>query len=139
MKIIFKLFMGMHVFFYRLSGGRFGGKLGGAKILILTTMGRKSGKLHTNPVSYFERDGGYLIVASNGGQNTHPAWYHNLKANPDLTIQVADKVIPVHAEIVTDAAKRAAAWKQVVETAPNFRNYEKWTAREIPLVLLKPV
>jgi deazaflavin-dependent oxidoreductase (nitroreductase family) len=139
MKIIFKLFMGMHVFLYRLSGGRFGGAIGGAKILILTTKGRKSGKLHTNPVSYFERDGGYLIVASNGGQQTHPAWYHNLKANPDLTIQIADKVMTVHAEIVTDANRRAAAWKQVVETAPSFRNYEKSTTREIPLVLLKAV
>jgi deazaflavin-dependent oxidoreductase (nitroreductase family) len=137
MKIIFKLFMGLHVFLYRLSGGRFGNMIGGAKILILTTTGRKSGKPHTNPVSYFEREGGYLIVASNAGRSNHPAWYHNLKANPAVTIQIADKVMQAHAEIVQGEAARASAWKQVVETAPSFRGYEKSTAREIPLVLLK--
>jgi deazaflavin-dependent oxidoreductase (nitroreductase family) len=138
MIIFFKLFMGLHVFIYRLTGGRLGGGMNGFKVLILTTRGRKSGKLHTNPVGYFERDDDYLIVASNGGQDKHPAWYHNLKANPNITIQVMDKVMQVHAEILTGEA-RSAAWKQVVETAPAFGNYQKSTTREIPLVALKPL
>lgn len=138
MKIFFKLFMGLHVFLYRLTGGRFGGSMNGTGVLILTTRGRKSGKQHTNPVNYFQRDGGYVIVASNGGRNTHPAWYHNLKANPDISIQVMDKVIPVHAEAITGEA-RTSAWKQVVETAPLFDRYTKSTTREIPLMMLKPV
>jgi deazaflavin-dependent oxidoreductase (nitroreductase family) len=136
MKTLFKLFMGMHVFFYRLSGGRLGGGMNGTRILILTTKGRKTGKLHTNPVACFERDGGYMVVASNGGQAKHPAWYLNLTADPDITIQVADKIMNVHAETIT-GAERALAWKQVVETAPSFANYEKSTTREIPLVMLK--
>ena len=136
MKLFFKLFMVMHVFIYRLTGGRFGGEMNGFKVLILTTKGRKSGKLHTNPVGYFERDNGYIIVASNGGQATHPAWYHNLKADPNITIQVMDKLMSVEAEILTGET-RSTLWKWVVESAPAFGNYEKSTTRQIPLVLLK--
>jgi deazaflavin-dependent oxidoreductase (nitroreductase family) len=136
MKLFMKFFMGLHVFFYRLTGGRLGGTMNGFKVLILTTKGRKSGKLHTNAVGYLERDGGYIIVASNGGQATHPAWYHNLKAAPNITIQVMDKVMPVHAEILA-VETRAALWKWVVESAPAFGKYEKSTTRQIPLVMLK--
>jgi deazaflavin-dependent oxidoreductase (nitroreductase family) len=135
MNFIIKLFMGLHVALYRLTGGRVGGSMGNMQVLILTTTGRKSGKTHVNPVAYFERDGGYLIVASNGGKDNHPSWYFNLKAKPDITIQVKDKQLPVHAEIVS-GEKRAAYWKYVVQTSPNFGNYEKSTKREIPLVFL---
>lgn len=136
MKILMKLFMALHVFFYHSSGGRMGGNMNGFKVLILNTVGRKSGKVHSNPVSYFEREGGYLVVASNGGQANHPAWYHNLKANPAFNIQVMDKVLPVQAGIIT-GDNRAKLWKSVVEEAPAFANYEHSTTREIPLVLLR--
>jgi len=135
MNFIIKLFMGLHVALYRLTGGRMGGSMGGMRVLILTTVGRKTGKTHVNPVAYFERDGGYLIVASNGGKDSHPGWYFNLKANPDITVQVMDKQLPVHAEIVS-GEKRAEFWKYVVQSAPNFGDYEKNTKREIPLVFL---
>jgi deazaflavin-dependent oxidoreductase (nitroreductase family) len=135
MNFIIKLFMSLHVGLYRLTGGRVGGSMGNMQVLILTTTGRKTGKTHVNPVAYFERDGGYLIVASNGGKDNHPAWYFNLKAKPDITIQVKDKQLPVHAEVVS-GEKRAAYWKYVVQTSPNFANYEKSTKREIPLVFL---
>ena len=135
MNFIIKLFMGLHVALYRLTGGRVGGSMGNMQVLILTTTGRKSGKTHVNPVAYFERDGGYLIVASNGGKDSHPGWYFNLTAHPDITVQVKDKQLPVHAETVT-GEKRAAYWKYIVQTSPNFANYEKNTKREIPLVFL---
>lgn len=138
MKILWKLFVGMHVFFYRLSGGRLGGEMNGFKVLVLNTTGRKSGKPHSNPVGFFERNNGYVVVASNGGQANHPAWYHNIKANPRFTVQIMDKVIPVQAEILA-GEQRSAIWKWVVETAPAFGGYEKATSREIPLVFLKPV
>jgi deazaflavin-dependent oxidoreductase (nitroreductase family) len=138
MKFMMKIFMFLHVSIYRLSAGRLGGNMNGFKVLILSTVGRKSGKLHNNPVGYFEREGGYLVIASNGGQANHPAWYFNLKANPKFNIQVMDKVLPVQAEVIT-GEKRTALWKGVVKVAPAFAKYEQSTTREIPLVLLRPV
>ena len=135
MKIFMKMFMALHVFIYRLSGGRLGGSMNGFKVLILSTVGRKSGQVHNNPVAYFEQGNDYLVVASNGGQDKSPAWYYNLKANPTFNIQVQDRVLPVRAEIV-NSEKRPALWKMVVDTAPAFGKYEQSTTREIPLVLL---
>jgi deazaflavin-dependent oxidoreductase (nitroreductase family) len=138
MKIMLKLFMGLHVLLYRLSGGRLGGKMGGNQVVILNTQGRKSGKIHSNPVVGFEREGGYLVIASNGGGARHPAWYFNLKANPLFELQVMDKVLRVRAEELS-GEKRAALWQTVLKAAPNFGKYEQATTREIPLVLLKSV
>jgi deazaflavin-dependent oxidoreductase (nitroreductase family) len=137
MKFLMKLFTGLHVFLYRLSGGKFGSEMGGFKVLVLTTKGRKSGKIFSTPVGYFERDGGYLIVASAGGAENHPAWYHNIKGNPnDVTIQVKDKTMKVKPEIVL-GEPRKPLWSWIVASAPNFGDYEKKTTREIPLVFLK--
>jgi deazaflavin-dependent oxidoreductase (nitroreductase family) len=113
-------------------------RIGKFKIFILTTKGRKSGKIFSNPVGYFERDGGYLIVASKGGAPTNPSWYHNIKGNPnDVTIQVNDKKMKVKPEIILgERRKPLYAW--IASIAPNFGDYEKKTTREIPLVFLKP-
>ena len=135
MIFIFKLFVALHVALYRLTGGKVGGKMGRNGVLLLTTTGRKSGKVRTVPLGCFERQGGYLIVASNGGQPTHPAWYLNLKNKPRVTVQVLDKVIPVTVEVLT-GEPRAQAWQQVITDAPNYAAYEKRTTREIPLMLL---
>ena len=138
MKFIFKLFIGFHVFMYRITGGKFGGEMRGFKVLILTTKGRKSGKILSAPLGYFERDGGYIIVASNNGASNSPSWYHNIKANPDdVTIQVKDKKMKVKPEIILGEARRPL-YDWIVSIAPNYGEYEKTTTREIPLVLLKP-
>lgn len=138
MKFLFKLFMGLHVFVYRLTGGKLGSEMRGFKVLILTTKGRKSGKIFSNPVGYFERDGGYIIVASNNGQDNHPAWYHNIKGNPaDVMIQAKDKKMKVKPEIIL-GEPRKPLWSWIVSIAPNFGDYEKQTTRKIPLVFLKP-
>ncbi len=138
MKSFVKLFIAFHVFMYRLTGGKFGSEMRGFKVLILTTKGRKSGKIFSNPVGYFERDGGYIIVASNGGATSHPSWYHNIKGNPeDVTIQVMDKTMKVKSEIIL-GEPRKPIWSWIVANAPNFGDYEKQTSREIPLVLLTP-
>lgn len=137
MKIFFRLFMALHVWMYRTTGGRMGGTMRGFRVLLLTTKGRKSGKLHTTPLGLFEYDHGYLIVASNGGQPTHPGWYFNLKSSQQATIQVLDQVIPVTAEVLSGEARRQA-WLHVITTAPAYAGYEKSTAREIPLILLRP-
>jgi deazaflavin-dependent oxidoreductase (nitroreductase family) len=130
--------MGLAVFLYRLTDGKLGGNMGTFKVLILTTKGRKSGKMLSNPVGYFEREGGYLIVASNMGRATNPAWYHNIKSNPnDVTIQVKEKRMKVKPAVIL-GEPRKPLWSWIVSLAPNFGGYEKRTTREIPLVFLKP-
>ena len=129
--------MSIQVWLYRLSGGRLGGRMRGFKVLLLTTTGRKTGKLRTVPLGLFDWPGGYLVVASNGGQPRHPAWYLNLMNNPHATVQVLDQVLPVTAEVLT-GEPRARAWQEVIATAPSYAAYEKKTTRVIPLVLLRP-
>ncbi|HEX9012573.1 MAG TPA: nitroreductase family deazaflavin-dependent oxidoreductase [Anaerolineaceae bacterium] len=129
--------MAFHVWIYRLSGGRLGGNMRGFKVLLLTTTGRKSGKAYTAPLGRFDMDGGYVIVASNAGQNTNPAWYYNLKSNPQVTVQVDERILPATAEVLSGEA-RAQAWRQVIATTPGYANYEKQTTREIPVILLRP-
>jgi deazaflavin-dependent oxidoreductase (nitroreductase family) len=138
MNSIGKLFLDFYVWIYRLTGGKIGGSMGRFKVLLLTTKGRRSGRILSNPVGYFERDGGYLIVASNSGAAKHPSWYHNVRGNPnDVSIQVNDKKMKVKPEIILgEPRKPLYAW--IASIAPNFGDYEKRTTREIPLVLLKP-
>ena len=138
MRSLFKFFMGLQVFIYRLTGGKLGGSMGKFKVLILTTKGRKSGKILSNPVGYFERDGKYIIVASNSGSDKNPSWYYNIKGNPnDVTIQVNEKIMRVTPEIVL-GEQRKPVYEWIASIAPNFGDYEKKTTREIPLVFLKP-
>ncbi len=137
MKSLLRLFMAVHVWIYRLSGGRLGGSMRGLKVLLLTTTGRKSGKTYTTPLGWFDQENGYVIVASNGGQPKNPAWYYNLKSNPQVTVQILGKRLPATAEVLSGEA-RAQAWRQIIAMAPSYANYEKRTTREIPLILLHP-
>ena len=111
--------------------------MAGVKVILLTTQGRKSGKLFTTPLGGFEHPDGYVIVASNSGSPTHPAWYYNLKSNPQVTVQVYENIVPVTAEFLSGDS-RAKAWQRVITTAPSYANYEKRTSREIPVILLRP-
>lgn len=111
--------------------------MGPFKVLLLTTTGRKTGKVHTTPLGYFERPDGYLIVASNAGSPHHPAWYLNLKNNPQATIQVQDRVVPAAAEVLSDQP-RAQAWQQFITAAPSYANYQTKTTRQLPVILLHP-
>jgi deazaflavin-dependent oxidoreductase (nitroreductase family) len=137
MKILFKIIMALQVGFYRLTGGKMGGQMRGFKVLLLTTKGRKSGKTYITPLGCFDNKDGYVIVASNAGLPSHPAWYYNLKSNPQVTVQVLNKILSATAEILTGEA-RTQAWQQVITSAPSYADYEKRTTREIPLILLHP-
>ena len=137
-KLIWRAWTAVHVFLYRLTGGRFGSEMRGFKVLLLTTAGRKSGKQRTTPLGYFEHDGGYVIIASNGGQPSNPGWYYNLKANPRVDVQIKDQRLTVKAEQVPSEA-HAALWNKLISIAPSYDDYPKRTTREIPLILLKPV
>lgn len=136
MGMIFKLFAGLQIWMYRVSGGKMGGSMGPFKVLLLTTVGRKSGKTHVVPLGYFQRQGGYVIVASKGGAPTNPAWYYNIKDQPQVTVQIMDKVMTMSVEVLTGDA-RAQAWQQVITEAPSYAAYEKRTTREIPLMMLR--
>jgi F420H(2)-dependent quinone reductase len=135
MNILFKLFTAIQVGLYRLSGGKLGGAIGKFKVLLLSTKGRKTGQLHTTPLGFFERANGYVIVASKGGAEHHPAWYLNLKSNPQVTIQVFERVLPVTAEILS-GEEQEQAWQQVIAAAPQYAGYQKKTTRQIPVILL---
>lgn len=122
---------------YRLTGGRIA-RLYNKDVLILTTLGRKSGKERTVLLQFF-RDGAYpVIVAANFGLPTHPGWYHNLKATPTARIEVLDRTLHVRAEeLSADAA--AAFWPQILQRSPDYIRFLRRTNRTIPLVRLIPV
>jgi deazaflavin-dependent oxidoreductase (nitroreductase family) len=132
-----KLFSRIHVFLYRASGGRIGGRFKAAPVLLLTTTGRKSGKQRTTPLLYGEDAGRYVIVASVGGAPKHPAWYLNLRDNRDAAIQVGGRRLAVHSETATPE-ERARLWTVMTQMYAPYDDYQAKTSREIPLVILTP-
>lgn len=126
----------MHVRIYRLTGGRFVGRVGRAPILLLTTIGRRSGEPRTAPLLYL-RDGERLaIVASFGGHPKHPVWYLNLTANPEVNVQVGRDRFDAAARTATPE-ERERLWPLFVEMYPGYAGYQEKTTREIPIVLLE--
>jgi deazaflavin-dependent oxidoreductase (nitroreductase family) len=136
-RLLFKLASAIHVFVYRLTGGKVSGEIRGFRLLLLTTNGRKTGKTRTIPLGYFEHDGDYVIIASNAGSDHHPAWFRNLSGEPRAIIQVKDRQIEVRAETAR-GDERSRLWTRLIEVAPGYANYAKQTNREIPLVILRP-
>jgi deazaflavin-dependent oxidoreductase (nitroreductase family) len=132
-----KLFSRIHVFLYRVSGGRIGGRFKAAPVLLLTTTGRKSGKRRTTPLLYAEDAGRYVIVASVGGAPKHPAWYLNLGGDPEATIQVGGRTLGVRAETASPE-ERARLWALVTQMYAPYDDYQAKTSREIPVVVLTP-
>jgi deazaflavin-dependent oxidoreductase (nitroreductase family) len=116
---------------------RRGGKLGGASLLVLNTVGKKSGAQRANPVSWFPGDNGtWLIVASAAGGARNPAWFYNLAGNPDaVSIDVDRTTVPVTAEQL-HGDERDRAWASITTAAPRFRQYETKTDRLIPIIRL---
>jgi deazaflavin-dependent oxidoreductase (nitroreductase family) len=132
-----KLFGGLHTAVIRRSGGKVGQKFRGAPVLLLTTTGRKSGQARTSPLLYL-RDGADLaVVASYGGDDRFPAWYHNLVANPEVTAELEGTKVELRAS-VADAATRARLWPELTTMYKTYDSYQKKTDREIPVVLLSP-
>jgi F420H(2)-dependent quinone reductase len=134
----FKYIMQAMVGLYRLTKGGFGGRMAGLNVLLLTTTGRKTGKTRTTPLGYFEEDGGYVIIASNAGGDTHPAWYHNLKSNPRVQIEIKDRKLEANAEVIAPD-RRSELWARLTAMSPQYAGYETKTTREIPMVMLRPI
>jgi deazaflavin-dependent oxidoreductase (nitroreductase family) len=137
-KLFLKLFMAMNVFFIRISGGRIGSQLGTQTILLLHTVGRKSGKRFVTPIAYFYTDGFYFLVGSNWGKETNAAWFYNLKAQPRTTIEVKGKAISVDAE-QAEGPEYERLWKYATEHHPPYLHYKEMTKRHIPIIVLRPV
>lgn len=127
-----------HVKAYRETGGETGYIWNNATILLLTTIGHKSGEPKTVPLIFVEDAGRYVIIASLGGAPKHPAWYVNLAANPRVTLQVKDKVFEAEASTAT-STERERLWAKAVEAWPQYTDYQAKTTREIPVVVLTPV
>jgi F420H(2)-dependent quinone reductase len=139
MNPIFKLFLGANVLLFRATGGKVGSSMFGGRVLLLTTIGSKSGKERTVPVMYFYDGPNRVVIGSSGGSPAHPAWYRNLNRHPAVTVEVKGRRYQARAETAT-GSDRARIWKQVVKEQQRFAAYEqKANGREIPVVVLNEV
>ena len=121
---------------FRANGGQIGGSLAGTPIMLLRHVGARSGIEHVTPVAYTARpDGTFLIVASNGGSPTHPAWYHNLKAHPRIDVEVGTKRFPAVA-VELEGTARADAWPSLIAAAPSIGDFQAQTTRRIPVFVV---
>jgi deazaflavin-dependent oxidoreductase (nitroreductase family) len=125
----------LHAWLWRLTRGRFVDTVGVAPFLLLTTMGRKTGRLRTTPVLYLEDGRDLVVVASFGGNDMHPAWYLNLKQYPEAEVVIRGKRRPVTSREITSEEKKLI-WPRLVKSYPQFDIYQQRTSRQIPLMRL---
>jgi F420H(2)-dependent quinone reductase len=130
--------MGGHAVVYRATGGLVGHHVPGVPpMLLLDTVGAKSGTKRTTPLAYVEDGGDVAIIASKGGHPKHPAWFHNLCAHPDTTVQIGRERRAVHARVASPE-ERARLWPKAVAAWSSYDDYQARTKREIPVVILEP-
>ena len=120
---------------FRENSGKVGGRFEGAPVLLLTTKGAKTGKTRITPLMYLPHDGRMFVFASKGGAPTNPDWYHNLVANPDVTLEVGTDTFQAKTSVVTGKERDEIYSKQAL-LFPGFGDYEKKTTRRIPVVEL---
>lgn len=126
-----------HIDSYVRTGGRTGGRFYGHDSLLLTTRGRRTGVPRRTALFYWRDGDRYVVVASNGGTPTYPAWYLNLRADPEVIVQVGADVFVAVAEPVT-GEERARLWTLVVEGFPTYARYREKAGRDLPIVVLRP-
>ncbi len=122
---------------YESSGGTKGTTLNGLPVVVLTTVGAKSGKLRKSPLMRVEHGGEYAVVASLGGAPKHPVWYHNVVAHPHVELQDGPVTRDMVAREVTGDEK-ALWWERAVAAYPDYANYQEKTDRQIPVFVLTP-
>jgi deazaflavin-dependent oxidoreductase (nitroreductase family) len=124
---------------FRANNGKVGGYFAGANMLLLHTVGAKSGQARTNPLVYVT-DGDHLVViASKGGADSNPDWYYNLLANPTVTVELSTEQFRARATPVTEEPERSRLYAKMVEHRPGFADYEQKTSRKIPAIVLERV
>jgi deazaflavin-dependent oxidoreductase (nitroreductase family) len=130
--------MGLHTIVYRVTHGVVGHRVpGGPPMLLLDHVGAKSGVKRTSPLLYLDDGPNLVIIASKGGHPRQPAWFHNLRANPETTVQVGSERRPVRARVATPDERRRL-WPRAVKAYGNYAHYQRRTARQIPVVILEP-
>jgi deazaflavin-dependent oxidoreductase (nitroreductase family) len=127
-----------HQFIYGLSGGRIGGRIGRVSMLLLHTTGRKTGRPRTAALLYYRDRDRYVVVGSKGGSDTPPAWLLNLKAFPEVGVQIGTNRFQAKARVAS-AEERRRLWPEVTRLWPQYDRYQSQTGRAIPLVILAPL
>jgi deazaflavin-dependent oxidoreductase (nitroreductase family) len=123
---------------FHANGGKVGGRFAGANLLLLHTIGARSHQPRINPLAYFPDGDTFVIIASKGGAPSHPDWYYNLLAHPEVTLEVGTERFKAHAR-VPEQEERDRIFANVVKQAPGFGEYQLQTSRIIPVVVLKRV
>ncbi len=121
---------------FRANAGKVGGYFADVPLLLLTTTGATTGRARSRPVAYLAEGDRYVIVAANAGSVNHPDWYHNLVADPHVTIEVGNQTLPATAHIQT-GAERAALIERCVAAQPQLTLYQARTTRQIPVIALE--
>jgi deazaflavin-dependent oxidoreductase (nitroreductase family) len=134
---MFKLFMKLQVFVFRLTLGKGMASMRGMPILLLNSIGRKTGKKRTTPLMYLRKGENYVIIASNNGRDKHPSWFHNIRNSSQVEIEIPGNRLEVMPSIATETEKEQL-WSQLIAKAPFFEAYRKGTSRAIPMVVLQP-
>jgi deazaflavin-dependent oxidoreductase (nitroreductase family) len=132
----FRIFGSVHRRVYRLTGGKVGGQIGKLPVLLLTTIGRQSGRPRTQPLAYTHVGDGYAVIASKGGAAQHPLWYLNLRANPLAEVTVGRETRKVLAR-EAQGEERERLWRALANLYPGYDRYAQKTSRRIPVVVLE--
>ncbi|MGE5827334.1 MAG: nitroreductase family deazaflavin-dependent oxidoreductase [Micromonosporaceae bacterium] len=122
---------------FRANAGQVGGQFAGAPLLLLHTVGVRSGQSRVNPMMYQKVDDGYAVFASKGGAPTNPDWYHNLLAHPRVRAEIGTQTVDLVARVAT-GEERERIWTAQKAAYPGFADYERKTPRQIPVVVLEP-
>ena len=122
---------------FRANAGKVGGYFAGANMLLLHTVGAKSGQARINPMVYVADGDRLVVIASKGGADSNPDWYYNLLANPLVTVEVGTEQFQARATAVTDEPERSRLYAKMVEHRSGFAEYEQKTGRKIPAVVLE--
>ena len=130
--------MKINAFFIRISRGRVGSQLGTQNILILSTVGRKSGQTRSIPIAYFFHEGKYLIVESNWGKDNHADWYFNRQSKPQATLEVKGKTISTNARFA-EGEEYIRLWGYLTKKHPPYLEYQKMTKRKIPIAIFEEI
>ncbi len=135
-RLVLRVLWRLHRFWFAVSGGRIGSRVGQLPVLRLTTTGHRSGGLRSVMLNFVEDPRGFIVFGSNGGAETHPAWWRNLEASPRAVVRVGRSDAEVVAREL-EGTERERAWASVVLANPNYEDYRKATTRRIPVVLLE--
>ena len=136
--LLIRLFWDLHLKIYIWSSGRIGHTIRNLPVLVITTKGKKTGLLRPKALMYLPYGDDFVVIASNLGQANHPAWWINLQAEPEATVQVGDEYQTVRAR-EADGEERERLWNAIAEKNPDYDQYRTWTSRRIPVVVLEKV